>query len=41
MTRFTKHCPACGNNSDTTYRCDECGHDLAGEGSSKGREEVA
>lgn len=25
-------CPACGNESDVSYRCDECGHDLTDVG---------
>jgi len=33
-------CPACGAESDVCYRCDACGHDLAGEGSTAGRQGV-
>jgi len=33
-------CPACGKDSDKIYRCEHCGRDLAGEGSTEGRERV-
>ncbi len=29
-------CPACGHDSTTVYRCDDCGHDLADGGDSGG-----
>jgi uncharacterized membrane protein YvbJ len=31
-------CPCCGHESETCYRCDECGKDLTGETSTAGRE---
>jgi ribosomal protein L37AE/L43A len=33
-------CPACGQMSAKMYRCQHCGRDLAGEGSTEGRERV-
>jgi len=33
-------CPACGATSETTWRCEACGYDLAGEGATNGREEA-
>jgi len=28
---MTVECPNCGHDSETIYRCDECGRDLADE----------
>lgn len=34
-------CPACDDLSDTIYRCDNCGYDLAGKDkSTAGREQL-
>jgi hypothetical protein len=38
MTRW--YCPCCGGTSTQCYRCSECGHDLAGQGATAGREEM-
>lgn len=32
-------CRCCGSMSDVVWRCEECGADLAGETTTKGREE--
>lgn len=34
---MTKTCPACGEVSEQTYRCEHCGHDLAGKTGAPGR----
>jgi len=36
----TVECPCCGLESAKIYRCQHCGRDLAGEGSTEGRERV-
>lgn len=40
MPDQTVECPACGLDSSVMYRCQHCGRDLAGEGSTEGRERV-
>jgi uncharacterized membrane protein YvbJ len=37
---MSQTCPACGHDSSKTYRCEDCGHDLAGESSTAGRQGV-
>lgn len=32
-------CPACKGFSGKVYRCTKCGHDLAGDGSTAGRQQ--
>ena len=33
----TRFCDSCGAESEDIYRCEHCGHDLAGKGSAPGR----
>lgn len=34
------YCPSCEGGSELPYRCSGCGHDLAGETTTVGRQEV-
>jgi len=36
--RSTVRCESCGAMSDVSYRCTHCGHDLAGEHETHGRQ---
>lgn len=41
MTRHRQEwCPACDRLSDKIYRCEHCGHDLAGTRSTVGQEDI-
>lgn len=33
-------CPSCRGLSAVVYRCEHCGHDLAGQATTAGREEA-
>lgn len=35
---MTTKCPSCGHHSQTPYRCERCGRDLAGDTTTHGRQ---